>query len=350
MNKKTDHSFEFDFSRQFASWLVEVNASIAFTTYQTGKMFFIGMGAEDRIGLFERTFARCMGLTWHDDGLYMSSLYQLWRFENALPAGRLHKHYDRMYVPQYAWTTGDIDMHDIGIDQQGKPVFVNTLFSCLAQASEKYSFTPIWKPAFISKMAAEDRCHLNGLAMHNGKPTYVTAVAQTDVNEGWRDHRRDGGIVIDVASNEIVAQGLSMPHSPRLYQNKLWLLDSGSGYFGYIDINSGKLERVCFCPGYLRGLNFIGDYAIMGLSTSRGKTFSGLSLDDHLQSKRAKPRCGLSVVDLRSGDIVHSVRITGIIEELYDVVVLPDVKSPMALGFKTDEIRRTITTPPDYSL
>jgi hypothetical protein len=49
------------------------------------------------------------------------------------------------------------------------------------------------------------------------------------------------------------------------------------------------------------------------------------------------------VIDLRSGDIVHSLRIEGVVEELYDVQVLPGVRRPMAIGFKTDEIRRLVT-------
>ena len=122
-------------------------------------------------------------------------------------------------------------------------MFVNTLFSCLATVSERYSFRPLWKPSFISKLAAEDRCHLNGLAMENGVPRYVTAVSASDVADGWREQRREGGVVIDVATNEIVLEGLSMPHSPRLYQGKLWLLDSGSGYFGYADLALGCLSR-----------------------------------------------------------------------------------------------------------
>ncbi len=109
----------------------------------------------------------------------------------------------------------------------------------------------------------------------------------------------------------------------------------------------GKLsvfEHPTFCPGYARGLAFIGDFAVIGLSRPRGnRTFSGLALDDNLASRDAEARCGLLVIDLRSGDIVHWVRIGGVVEELYDVVTLPGVIRPMALGFKTDEIRRTIS-------
>jgi uncharacterized protein (TIGR03032 family) len=277
----------------------------------------------------------------------MTSLYQLWRFENSLEPGQVHEGYDRLYVPQLAYTTGDLDIHDVAVDRGGRVVFVNTLFGCLATVSERHSFVPLWKPPFLSRLAAEDRCHLNGLAMEEGAPRYVTSVSQTDVNDGWRDRRRDGGTVIDVTTNDIVATGLSMPHSPRVYRGKLWLLDSGSGFFGFIDRTSGAFERVAFCPGYLRGMSFIGDFAVLGLSLCReNRTFQGLALDDNLAAHKVEPRCALQVIDLRSGDVVHWLRIEGVVRELYDVVVLPGVRRPMALGFKTDQIRRMITIGP----
>jgi len=344
VDSATPPKLEITGSRQFNAWLAQQGVSLAFTTYQTGKLFLIGLQSDGRLSVFERTFNRAMGLWASSDSLYMSSLYQLWRFENALARSQVQNGYDRLYVPQIGYTTGDIDVHDIALDSNGRVVFVNTLFNCLATVSDRYSFVPLWKPPFISKLAAEDRCHLNGLAMEDGHPRYVTAVSQTDIVDGWRDRRKKGGCIIDVLSDEVILKGLSMPHSPRLYQSKLWLLNSGVGYFGYVDRERGVFEPITFCPGYMRGLAFINDFAVIGLSKPRhNKTFSGLPLDDNLRAKDAEARCGLQVIDLRTGDIVHWLRIDGIVEELYDVVVLPEVHRPMALGFKTDEIRRLIT-------
>ena len=361
-------TFEINASRQFTSWLASQNLSLVFTTYQAGKVFFIGLRQNGELSVFERTFERCMGLYAHNSSLYMSSLYQLWRLENALEPGQIADGYDAVYVPQVGYITGDLDIHDVVLveppqppklrgDQQVEPqfpslnngrlggvVFVNTLFSCLATISETKSFVPFWKPPFISKLAAEDRCHLNGLAMRDGQPRYVTAVSQSDVADGWRDKRKDGGCAMDISTNQAIATGLSMPHSPRWYKDKLWLLNSGRGEFGYLDLERGVFEAVAFCPGYLRGLSFCGDFAVVGISKPRhNKTFSGLALDEQLQAKQAQARCGLLVIDLRSGDIVHSLRIEGVVEELYDVQVLPGVRRPMAIGLKTDEIRRVIS-------
>lgn len=323
--------------------MAEHNISLACTTYQAGKLFLLGLQPDGRLSVFERTFKRCMGLCATDQTLWMSSLYQLWRFENALPADHRHQGYDRLYVPRLSHITGDLDIHDIAIDAAGNLIFVNTLFSCLATPSPTHSFVPVWRPPFISKLAAEDRCHLNGMAMQDGKPAVVTAVSRSDVADGWRDFRRDGGVVLSVPSGEVLASGLSMPHSPRFHNGRLWLLEAGSGHLGFLD-DHGTFERVTFLPGFARGLAFVGDYALIGVSgLRRDRTFGDLELGEHLAAKQAQARCGLQIVDLRSGDAVHWLRFEGVVKELYDVAVLPGVQRPMALGFKTDEIRRTIT-------
>lgn len=339
----TSPALEINTSRQFTNWMQQHKLSLGFTTYQAGKLFLLGLQPDGRLSVFERTFNRCLGLWGDGQTLWMSSLYQLWRFENVLEAGQVASGYDRLYVPQVGYTTGDLDIHDVAVEASGRVVFINTLFGCLATLSDTHSFVPLWKPPFLSKLAAEDRCHLNGLAIENGRAKYVTAVSQSDVADGWRDRRHDGGCVIDIQTDEIIASGLSMPHSPRVYRDKLWLLNSGTGHFGFINRTTGAFEKVAFCPGYLRGLSFHGDYAIVGISKSReNKTFSGLELDNNLKAGDAEARCGIHVIDLRSGDVVHWIRIEGIVTELYDVISLANVVRPQSIGFKTDEIRRIL--------
>ncbi len=182
--------------------------------------------------------------------------------------------------------------------------------------------------------------------MRTTNPRYVTAVSKSDVADGWRDRREGGGVVVDVVTDEIITEGLSMPHSPRLHADfpgKLWLVNSGTGFLGYVDLSSGKFEEVAFLAGYARGMAFAGPYAVVSLSTCReNRTFSDLPLDENLRERDAEPRCGLQVIDLRTGESPHWVRMSGLLQELYDVVALPEVVRPMALGFKTDEIRRML--------
>lgn len=210
--------------------------------------------------------------------------------------------------------------------------------------SKRYSFTPLWTPPFLSRLAPEDCCHLNGLALADGEPAYVSAVSRSDVAAGWRDRRHDGGIVIDIEDGEIVLGNLSMPHSPRVYDQRLWVLNLGTGELGFVDRARGRFEPVAFCPGFLRGLAVHDHYAIVGLSKQRReRTFAGLALDQRLKEKDAEARCGLWVIDLRSGHVVHWLELEGVVIELYDVAVLPGVRRPMALGFHSDEIQRLIT-------
>jgi uncharacterized protein (TIGR03032 family) len=338
-------------SRDFPRWLSEQRLSLAFTTYQTSKVFFIGLHKSGQLAILERTFNRCMGLWAEGQTLWMSSHYQLWRFENSLETGFLYQGCDRLYVPRVGYTTGDLDIHDIAVDARGRILFTATRFNCLATLAQRESFTPLWRPPFVSRLAAEDRCHLNGLALRDGRPRYMTAVSTSDVADGWRDRRHDGGVVVDIATNQLIASGLSMPHSPRLYRGRLWLLNSGTGYFGSVDLASGLFQPLTFCAGYLRGLAFSGDYAVVGLSRPRHeKSFGGLALDEALSARGAAAQCGLHVIDLRTGDCIAWLHLEGMVTELYDVVVLPGAVRPMALGFKTDEIQRILSIGPQGEL
>ncbi len=338
--------FELTTSRQFVSWLAEAGGSLALSTYQSGKLILLGANKETgKLSIFERTLERPMGIATQGARMAVAGLYQITTFVDAVEPGgpAVQGGWDAVYVPQSASFTGDLDAHDMAYDADGRLVFVNTLFSCLATISETHSFKPLWKPGFVDRLAAEDRCHLNGLAMKDGRPAHVTAVARSNITDGWREHRRDGGVVIDVATGEVVCSGLSMPHSPRWHRDTLYVLNSGAGEFGRVDLATGKFVPIAFCPGYLRGLTFLGNYAIIGLSEPReNRTFAGLPLQERLAAEGAAPRCGLYVIDLATGDIVHWVRISGIVTELYDVVALPAAR-PSLIGFRSAEIRRVIS-------
>jgi len=331
-------------SPHFAQWLAEQQVSLAFTTYQSGKLFLLGRRPDGVLAVFERTFSRAMGLWTDGQTLWLGTQYQLWRFENVLRPGETHQGHDRLYVPRVGHTTGDLDVHDIALDDKDGVVFVATRFGCLATLSQRHSFRPLWRPPFLSKLVAEDRCHLNGLALESGRARYVTAVSTSDVIDGWRDRRRDGGCVLEVPDGQKLASGLSMPHSPRTYRGELWVLNSGTGFFGKVERARATFEPVTFCPGYLRGLAFSGNYAVVGLSRPRhDHTFGGLALDEELARRTAEARCGLQVIDLATGDVVEWVRLEGMVSELYDIAVLPGVVRPMALGFKTREIEQLLT-------
>lgn len=331
-------------SRGFGAWLAQHRISLAVTSYQTGRVYLIGSDPNGRVSFFERIFERAMGIVGNAQRIYLGGLYQLWRFENALRRNQvIHKVFDKCYVPRNAQTIGDLDIHELGIRNNGKVVFVNTKYSCLAELDPVHSFKAVWKPAFISKLAPEDRCHLNGLAMKDGEPKYVTAVCKSDSVDGWRDRRADGGVVIDVETDEIVCEGLSMPHSPRWHNGKLWVLNAGTGYLGWVDFETKSFVPFTFCPGFLRGLSMIGNVAAIGLSKPRNGRFAGLALDDELKKRDAEPWCGVQIVSLTTGDVLQWVRFDGDITELFDISFLPGVRNPMMVGLRTGEIRELIT-------
>ena len=327
----------------FAAWLHEQNVALAVTTYQIGKLFLIGAPAPDRLSVTERTFQRCLGVTSSGNSLYLAGLNNILRFENVLPPDQQLEGQDAVFVPRVAWYTGDVFAHDVGVLPSGRPLFVNTLFSCLATVDEQTSFRPVWQPDFISALRPEDRCHLNGLAMENGRPRFVTAAGRTDQPRAWRDARAGNGCVIDVASREVVAGGLTMPHSPRLHDGRLYLCNAGTGEVGEIELHSGRFNPIAFCPGFARGLAFIGGHALVGLSLPRQhRDFSGLPLDDRLKREGREPRCMFQAIDLRHGVAAHWLALGGVVRELYDVACLPGLRTPMAVGFAQGQINRLI--------
>jgi len=339
-------NFVISSSRHFAHWLDTVGSSLAFSTYQSEKLFLAGVDEKGGVAAFERTFDRCMGIGVFPAGrsFVLASQSQIVRFDEVLPKPHAYKDWDVLYAPHKTWITGDIDVHDIAVLADGTPIFVNTAYSCIATVSEGFNFKPLWWPPFISRLAPEDRCHLNGMALENGKPRYVSMVARSDVADGWRERKADGGMIWDIAAGKPLAEGLSMPHSPTLHDGRLWLVNSGTGELGFIDTSTGRFQAVAFCAGYARGLDIVKGYGVVGISMPReDRTFQGLPLERMLAERGAEPRCGLIVIDLTTGDTVAWLRIENVVRELFDVAVLPGVRRPALIGFRGSEIQRIIS-------
>lgn len=282
-----------------------------------------------------RGFDQAMGVAVGADQIVVGGREQVWflRDHSELakaisPAGT----YDRCFLPRTTTVTGPIQGHEIawGTDETGNPDLwvVNTLFSCLAGLDTGYSFVPRWRPSFISALAAEDRCHLNGLAMRDGKPAYVTVMAQTDEPAGWRKHRNDSGAVLDVTSSEPITAGLSMPHSPRWHGGDLYVLNSGMGRLERVDIDTGARDVVALLPGYARGLAIHAGLAFVGLSRIRETAiFGGAPIAEYHEQLR----CGLGIIDLHTGQTLATLQFTRGIEEIFDIQVLPNSRN-LALG------------------
>jgi uncharacterized protein (TIGR03032 family) len=279
--------------------------------------------------------------------VFLATRYQIWRLENALPPGQLTDDgHDALFVPQTAWTTGLLGVHGLSVGPDGGMVFVNGRFSCLSTVSETLNFEPLWHPPFISALVPEDRCRLTGVAVVDGRPAYVTSASEADTAEGWRLHQRNGGVVLTVPEGDVLARGLSMPSSPVMSNGRLWLTNGGAGELGFVDVNTGRFEAVAALPGLTRGLAVHGPFAAVGLSRPPwGETFDGLPVEDRLARTGEDARCGISVVDLETGRVEHTLLLHGVGPDVGDVALLPEVHSPTAVGFQGEEVQDWVTIP-----
>jgi uncharacterized protein (TIGR03032 family) len=326
------------------SWMIRHRVSLVCSACRTGRLLFIGSRSNGAPVFTGAQFAGAMGLVAFSQRIYLAVQASILRLENTLRPDELaDEQFDRLFVPRNSQITGNIGLHELAVEPSGRIIFVNTRYSCLATVSMTHAFMPVWKPAFISKLAPEDRCHLNGLAMEGERVRYVTAFSTTDVVDGWRERRADGGVLIDVASDRVIAEGFSIPHSPRLHGGFVWLHDSGSGHLCRVDPQTGHRENIAFCPGLPRGLAFMGNYAVVTLSLPRHGRFQGLTLDNELARRQAAPWCGLMVIDTRHGDVVEWVRLGDDVVELFDVAVIPTTRCATAIGPDSPELQDAIT-------
>lgn len=324
--------------------LYQLHCTIALSTYQAGKVVLISALNNERLIQLPRTFPKPMGIAADSAKLAVATLTEVVVFNNASRMARNYPQqpntYDALFLPRATYFTGEVDIHDL--HWTGEDLLaVNTRFSCLATIDHRFSFTPVWKPFFISRITPEDRCHLNGVAFENDRPRFVTALGKTDTPEGWRAHRENGGILMDVAANTIIAEGLGMPHSPRLYNGRIHLLESASGHLVCIDPATGNKDVVVALNGFARGMDQLGDYAFIGLSQLRKKSVAFHDLP--IASKSLF--CGIVVVHLPTARVVAHLKYEDSVEEIYDVRIMRGMRRPGLVSAQKLEHRLALTTP-----
>jgi uncharacterized protein (TIGR03032 family) len=304
-----------------AQLLEQARASLVITTYKSGHVI-LARADEGKVNTEFKHVERPMGVAVAGARLAIGSADAILTFTANSGMGAQvpsPKPTDAAYAPRSIVFTGDVAIHDMAYGSDGTLYFINTRFSCLCRQDIDYSFAPIWRPSWISALAAEDRCHVNGLAMVDGQPRYVSALSQTDVAVGWRELKGTSGVIVDVTTDQIIASGLAMPHSPRWHDGRLWVLESGKGTLSTVDIDTGELVHVATLPGFTRGLSFIGPYALVGLSQVRESVFSSLPIT----SQAAERNCGVWMVDTRNGEIAGFLKFDGVVQEIFEVAVLP---------------------------
>jgi uncharacterized protein (TIGR03032 family) len=332
--------------------------ALAVTTYQAGKLVFLRPERQETDWVLNTHFRNArkpMGLAWEPGRMALGTATEVWEYHDMpAVAAKLNtadspRKHDACFLPRTAHITGDVQVHEmVWLPPPIKPRashpsasppdaadfselwFVNTRFSCLATRSNIFSFIPRWRPPFIDGLAPEDRCHLNGLALRDGKVRYVTALGATNKPGGWRENKRSGGVLIDVTTDQTLCSGLSMPHSPRWHDEKLWLLESGNGGVGLVDEKTGKYTEIIRLPGFTRGIDFAGPYAFVGLSQVRETAvFSGIAIAEMKQEDRC---CGVWVIDTRTAKIAGFVKFTQGVQEIFAVQVLTGLQWPEVLN------------------
>ncbi len=356
MSDSSDLDLRSVHTSNFPALLEQLGISLVLSTYQAGKLIVVRHDG-GLLNTHFRPFNKPMGLAVDAQRLCLGTAYQIWELRN-IPAVApklepLGKH-DACYLPRQIHVTGDIDIHEMAIAQDRQLWFVNTRFSCLCTLDLDHSFVPRWRPPFVSAYDLSDRCHLNGLSLRDSRPRYVTALGATDSPEGWRAHKAAGGILMDIERNEILAAGLSMPHSPRWYDDRLWVLESGKGSLAYWSADQQQLVTVAELPGFTRGLDFYGPFAFVGLSQVReSAAFSGLPLTQ----TRAERYCGLWVIDCRSGETLAFLRFEAAVQEIFAVGIVPsrfpeillDQEVFLSSSYVLPEAALAETLPPDPS-
>jgi uncharacterized protein (TIGR03032 family) len=299
-----------------------------------------------------------MGLALQGDRLAIGTALEVWEYHNVpavaarlQPAGK----HDACFLPRLGHATGEVFIHEMAwvslpAEQRGQAAgdselwFVNTRFSCLCALDRFHSFVPRWRPPFITALAPEDRCHLNGLGLVNGQVRYVTALGETDTVGGWRANKNSGGALLEVPSGAVLLRGLSMPHSPRWYRGQLWLLESGTGTFGTVDLSAGRYEALAELPGFTRGLDFYGNLAFLGLSQVReSAVFSGIPLCERLTERT----CGVWIIDIRTGRTVAFLRFEDAVQEIFAVQVVPQARFPDLINDDPQVLSDSFVLPDD---
>jgi uncharacterized protein (TIGR03032 family) len=314
----------------------ENNCSLFVSSYKQHEVYSLGLTQNNEISIWVTKLARPMGLGFdekNEKSLYLSNLGHIFRYEEMGPEeDKQFGVFDKNYYPENCNIAGDLDIHDLSASD-GEVYYISALFNSIVQPSMSKSFSLFWKPPWISlkegnMLAAEDRCHLNGMCLENGLPRYVTSACRGDFVGTWRD-RTNEGIVYDIWNEEVLCENLWSPHSPRLYQDKLWVLQSGTGELGYIDRENKTFVPKVFLAGFLRGLSFINNYAVVSSSLDRhDHAFRNLPLGKILEEKGLTAKCGLWVVNLTTFNIEHYLEFQEPCTELYEVICIPNTRRP----------------------
>lgn len=348
MAEREKSSVAVEFTRGLGELFFKNKFSLIASTYQAQRILLISGDDKGKISVLNRALPRPMGISLSSGELAVGCKNAIWFFslspEVSDPQGK-RLPYDLVFLPRRAHVTGDVLIHQIS-HVKNQMVFANTRFSCLSELHPDHSFTTFWKPPFISKISGDDRCHLNGMAIRDGRVRYVSILAESDSPAGWRSKGTGAGMMYDTSLNKPVASGLSMPHSPIWHEGRLWCIESALAQLVAIDVASGKKDVVTKVAGYARGLEIYKNYAFIGISKFRDKS---LAVDLLVSAPKNEPICAIQVFELSSKRLIGAIEFKGSIDELFDIKVIPGVRRPFMVGFEGEMIDQVFSIAPPRS-
>ena len=335
--------FQLQHDASVASLLESLNATLVISTYQAGRLIFISADANGGLKQSPVHFRKPMGVALLDNKMAVATLDEIQVFANAVDLAKKFPYSDEqldaLYLPRATYYCGETDLHDLHFAKGGIWA-INTKFSCISSYDINYSFTPRWKPPFIDALTPEDRCHLNGMAVEDHVPVYVTALGKTNVAGGWRENIITGGLLMAVPSGEVILDQLPMPHSPRMIDGSLYLLLSATGEIVKCDPEHKTYEVIYREPAFLRGMIEHQGYLFVGMSKARksSKTFSKLPV------AQEATHAGVIIIDLKTKTKVGELRYESKVDEIFDVQIMPNTCNAALIQTDDPRHRLAVTT------
>lgn len=319
---------------QIAELLYKLKCTIAFSTYQAGKLIFLSPKDSNSIVQLPRNFHKPMGIALHPekDKLALATRDEVLVFSNSPELAKTYPKspgkYDALYLPRATYYTSPLDLHDLHYGKDNRLFAVNTLFSCVMEIGDDYHFVPYWTPPFIQKLESIDACHMNGMILENGLPKYVSAFGQGNTPQSWRQTLLDSGLMMDVQTNEVIADQLAMPHSPMLIDGDIYILLSATGELVKINRENGQKEVLANFQAFVRGMGYYKGYLFIGISKLRksSETFGKLSFADQDQE------AGIVIYHLANRAYVGKISYQNSVDEIYDLKILADKLRPNILN------------------
>lgn len=215
---------------------------------------------------------------------------------------------DRPLVPlRSRFFPGSLYIHDLSLI--GDELYANAVGqNAVVRLDERGGYERVWWPRSVETADGPvfDRnlIQLNSIAAGKSIASSYFSASTDKISSRLPGHQNfavDGrGVIFSGKTREVIARGLTRPHSARLMNKTLWVDNSGYGEFGRIE--GERFEAVARLDGWTRGLCLKGRVAFVGTSRviPRFRQYApGLEVERSV--------CGVHAVDTTTGRVLGSI-------------------------------------------